>query len=444
MKKKNNNFIFFLIIFFLFFFFYFYILLKKKQSFFKNSNSNFETFVTFFTPYYTNILENENKIRKYVYLDVQKDKFYSQKISIGYDYVFLPDKKIMFLENIGKTFLTYTPYMNLSLSSYKNEDLMMQAIYEKKLDIGIISSSTLNNYYNNRDYIFKNLQMISTLFYSHFYLISYKDSKVRTFIDLFTKPIYLGIVHSDIRAIQDFNNLWNATVLQNRLYDGKIRYKPKIVFINEFEDVETYFKNKWIDAFFLVDTYPNIFIMKFLSSWKYFKPNLIPIVMKDEDMFLKQIGYLNKSSINIYKILNKNIRDQYDKNQKANSSNYLTYRYYNYFVCHKDLNFEIGYWFAKSIDQFMIKEQDVNLANKMIQLDQKKKDYEFLIWFFESFSRKELFDTSFLPIPIHPGASKYATEKGFITFNPSKSCAILAGVKECSDENLEPIIQTSM
>jgi len=373
-------------------------------------------------------------------MDVQKDQFFKKSISLGYDYIFFPDKKVIILQNIGKNLLTYTPYMNFSMDAFQNEDLIIQSIYKKKLDIGIISSSTLNNYYYNRDYIFKNLQMLCTIFYSHFYLLSYKKSKIQTFDDLYLKPTNIGIVHSDIRSIQDFNNLWNAGIIQNELYNGKLRFKPNIIFINKFNDVETYFKNKWIDAFFYVDVFPNIFLIKFMSLWKYFKPNLVPIEFKNESLFLKQIGYLNKSELNIYQILNKNIRNNYNKKENVSQSIYTTYKYYNYLICNKSLPNEIGYWFVKTIDECLISLQKKDISKEK----NKKLDFQYLLPFFEDFNRNELFNTSIIPIPMNHGAEKYAIEKGFITYNPSKSCQILAGVKECSKENIQPIEETSM
>jgi TRAP-type uncharacterized transport system substrate-binding protein len=388
-----------------------------------------ETFVTFFKPYDAPLEENDQRIRSYIYIDTKKDAFWKtqQPIQMGYIRTYLADQKKKLIQHIGSIFLTYTPYMNFTMIEYPDSPFIIRDIYLKKLQFGIVPANILYDYYIQRPQIFQSLELISTIFKQHFFMLSYMGSNITAYSDLFYKPIKVGLVQSDSKSLVSFNRVWKAAVAYYKLYSGRLQYKPEIVWIKRFEDVKSYFVNKSIDCFFYTDIYPNPFLIEFLKEHVSFKPNVIPIQFKEnEKLFLNEIQFLRKSELPIYSIIDINIRHQ---TSNLLPSVYYTYHYPNYILCSKDLSNDLGYWFAKTIDDNISYYKEV--TNPHLLVDENRSLY--------NYDHNELFYTFAMPIKLNEGAMKYAVEKGFITDNPSSTCQYVAGIMECSEKNIAPI-----
>ena len=421
------------------------------------SYSIHEPFVTFYQPYSSGDEQITQKIRSVTYMDLQEKKWIKKPIRIAYSPMYQNDKNTFLVQQICSFLLTYTPFLLLQLYSYKDEEKILFDISQQNINLGIVSIPTILELHTRNPKAYEKLTMIHTLFPYHLFLFTTNQSKLQHLNDLSNQAIRIGIVQSDIRSLRVFTDLWKDLVLSRPYEAGALPKQPTLVFLKSYEDVKTYFKKGWMDGFFYTDLYPNTFFIDFVKDNQFYQPNVIPLYQpdKEEELKYQRSFYLTPTTLPIYKVTD--ILSENVKKKGFLPLTYPTFSFMHYMMCSKDLPDEVAYWMVKIANEyvfspdFQMQEEQViqnqlNMNENVNELAVRNQFYEIMQHYRnldpmnQSLSRDYLFDSSRLHIPIHPGALRYAIEKGYISKLADENCAYFAKERECTPERLAPVL----
>ena len=374
---------------------------------FKNYKKNLnEHFYTLFTPF---SLEQNSKINMISLSNTTSNLFKTRTtpLVIGYQ-----ENNKELTNFISKLFLSKSKILNIKLiSNYSDEEICNQ-LNLNNINVAFLPAPIVNKAYNGNLLDFKgikmnNLQFIANVQHSFLFCISTIKSGIQNIHQLINKRIGMSM---------RLKNIWLD--IESLIFPNG--HSIKITYDNEYKLIQD-LKDFKLDSVLYSGQYPNKFINKIINSEINSFYQLVPILFKNENIFLEKNHHYRKS---ILKLSYDYIPSIYLPNgigriwQTEYTPDYITIGYDISLISNNNMDNFTGYELAKTI----------YLGRKLII---RNTSINYLVYIGDPFTPADIASPTLPNIPIQEGTKTFYIEKGMISYYNNQHCIETIGIKNC-------------
>lgn len=375
-----------------------------------------ENFITWYLPFYNKgTVELTKNTPKYLTSNLEYNY-------LEYDYidkvkVFLLNKERQKTTNDYYTFLfaniIKTSQVKKLELNYLNDPLkVLKEVNDNKHNLAIISApSIIENVSENLNLI-NNVNTVIVSNYRYIFFVTTKYANISNLKEIDKRNINVGVQDTDEYYI-------GHDILEN--LDLTAGVKPAKKTYYDIDESFAKLVQGEIDGMFFTDLYPSQILNKYILSDLEKTFVLVPITKIDYDMFKTRHNYMEEVALDLNSLppnyLPVKIRSLYYTKFRPD---YISYRYPDYIVCHKDAPPRLSNYIVKSIvyNLDILNESNFYLKNG---------------WNYLAFPGL----VGGMLIPIHVGAKIFFDKVSAVTTVPDEDCKYYLGKAQCNKTRLE-------